>query len=288
MSIPYRKREIIYESLMKYDVNFSELIDSLINESLGAFEKQYELTKEIASFAYSLLMNNKEKGDFEVNNEIVQKIEVELDLKVIWGCSASLIGVGDGFLSIKICMPDSYRMLSREKFMNAVSDPISHELMHYNVIIKRYKNDVIPDERPSYYDKLINIIRNENYNNSIVYEFAYGLYSTYYQEIAAMVSQTLVQFKNFLMGKEKNHINANSALKQCNSFIVYNNIINHLVPTINSMSEEEIYNEICIIFNENNIECNPKWVRKQTKKMYGAAKYAIHNIIRNTSSEFYN
>lgn len=84
MSIQYKKREIIYESLIKIDANLSESIDLLINESLGAFEKQYELTKEIASFTYSLLMNNNENGVVEISNEIVQKVKLELDLKAIW------------------------------------------------------------------------------------------------------------------------------------------------------------------------------------------------------------
>ena len=288
MNILYKKKEIIYESLMKFNDSFDDSITKLINESLGAFNKQYKIAKLIASYAYSLLMNNSNSGIIEIDSETIKKVSVGLDLKTIWGCSASLKSIKNGSLTIDINIPYNYKMLDKEKFINALSDPISHELMHYNVIVKRYENGAVLDERPSYYESVVNIIRGEKYVDTLVYEFAYALYSTYYQEVCAMVSQESIQFKNFLINKEKNNVNANSALKQCNSFIVYNNIVKHLIPTINLMSDADLENEIVIPLKENGIDCDAKWARKQAKKMYKVAKYAIHNIIRNISSEFYN
>lgn len=288
MNILYKKKEIIYESLMKFNDSFDDSITELINESLGAFKEQYKIAKLIASYAYSLLMNNSNSGIIEIDSETIKKVSVGLDLKTIWGCSASLKSIKNGSLTIDINIPYNYKMLDKEKFINALSDPISHELMHYNVIVKRYENGAVLDERPSYYESVVNIIRGEKYVDTLVYEFAYALYSTYYQEVCAMVSQASIQFKNFLINKEKNNVNANSALKQCNSFIVYNNIVKHLIPTISLMSDADLENEIVTPLKENGIDCDAKWARKQAKKMYKVAKYAIHNIIRNISSEFYN
>lgn len=288
MSIPYMRKINLQESHFKMDRNVDDETLSLINESLGAFEKQYELTNKIASFAFYLLANNRYDGELSIDSEIVDKVFINLDIKSLWGCAASLNLIKDKCLYMTISFTKDYLMLSKSKFIDALSDPISHELMHYHIFVERDKNKVIPNDKPLYYDNLIKIIQDEKFYNTLVSEFAYGLYATYYQEVSAMVSQAVIQFKNFLMNQEKTHKNANSALKQCNSFIVYNNILKHTVPIINRMSDYEINKEIVSFFNENGIECDIKWARKQTKKMFLIAKYALHNVIRNVSYKFYN
>ena len=288
MIIEYRnKNEIIYDYLYeikKYDNNE---INILIKESLGAFEQQYNITREISSFAYHLMMNDKNEGEINLDNDVINKVHLTLELKTIWGVSASLNMIKEKCVFITLNMPKNYKMIDREKFINALNGPISYELMHYNVIVKRYENNVIPDDRPSYYDNIVKIITNQSFNDEITYDFAYALYSTFYQEVAAMVSQSLMQFRNSLKGNEINHKNSNIALRQCNSFNVYNNIINHTVPTISSMSDNEINEKIVSVFSNNGIECNVQWVRKQNKKIYNVAKDALHNIIRNVSLDLY-
>ena len=289
MLIEYRKNyDIIYDYIFELKKHDSDDIDNLISESLGAFEQQYEISNNVASLAYKLLMNKESEGEITIENNIVKKIHLTIYLKTIWGVSASLTEISDDCMFLTINLPKNYIMLPREKFINALTDPISHELMHCNVFVKRYENNVIPDDRPSYYNDVISIIGDESCQDDIVYDFAYALYSTYYQEVAAMVSQSSRQFKNFLMGNELNNRNANIALKQCNSYMIYNNIINYTVPTISNMSDDEINNRIVKYFNGVGIDCDVNWVRKQLEKIHNVAKDALHNIIRNVSYDLYN
>lgn len=262
--------------------------EKLITESLGAFQDQYALSKEISDLAYYMFMKNIKKNIYNpLNNKEIKVIDLTVLVNPIHILHATIIGVNgeDGKVIIELHIPEAYRMANKDKVINAISNVVVHELMHGNVYIKRINNKVdnVVDT-PFYYDKLIYILRSVS-EKHICRKFAYALYSTYYQEVNAMVSQANIQLSNIIGYGTKTNDEIKNNLPKIEAYQIYNEIVKDTIPKINSMTNEEIENNIVNIFKQFNIQISVKFVRDMCKKMNKIATEAIKNIIRNTILE---
>ena len=123
----------------------------------------------------------------------------------------------------------------------------------------------------------------------LFYKFSYALYATYYQEVNAIVSQTSTQLYNIL-GYSCNHNNEiiKNAIKNTEPYIIYNMILNEVVPCIENMTDLLIGNLIIKPLKQFNINLTINDIKKKTKYIKLISEKALHNILRNAMLQTHN
>lgn len=71
------------------------------------------------------------------------------------------------------------------------------------------------------------------------------------------------------------------ALPQTESFQIYDNIINNVIPMINNLNDDDIQENIINIFNYYDINFSIDDIRKHNKEILNISKIAIKKIIKN-------
>lgn len=293
MIIEINKEKVLYEK-PKFNINESKYInkiDSLLNEECGNFKNQYLLAKELAN----VVIDNYKSGIYRfeykpINNSIFKTVLIDLDRNALPNSSASINRINDEERLIGISISIPYRLMidKQDIALKRIYDAITHELMHGYVYLNRMGNNVENViDTPEWYEKLQILRNNVNYD-SLVYKFSYAMYATYYQEVNAIVSQSKVQFHELTKNLEKNNKNYNKALKQCDSFQIYNMILHDVVPIIENMDDNEIFYYIVDIFNKFDINMNVNDIRNECKRIKKVSEYALDKIIKNALYECYD
>ena len=271
---------------MKYGLLLCEDIKEceLINEKWGAFEGQYDLSKEISNVLYDMLLKNENKRCFHTKHNKIQMVDLSYVLDIYSLTPQGVIkGLNseNGKLIMEFKIPPKIIVMPKDKVIKMLINVVTHELMHGYIFLKRIEHNVNQiEDAPDYYDKLIDILQYVN-NNSILYKFAYGLYSIYYQESNAIISQTSEQIRILLNGKEKTNNNIRNALKETESYIIYYNILVDLIPFIRKMSNEEIIEKLINPLKNYGIFFSIKDINKKCKLMKIVAEHSINSIIKN-------
>lgn len=136
---------------------------------------------------------------------------------------------------------------------------------------------------PEYYGKALAIMRHGDYENEIVQDFAYALYSTYYQETQEIISQANTNVK--LLMQTKNITNPSSSdlvklIKQTEPYnIFYNNI--HVAKHILSMSDDALKTIVINPLQKYHINADIQWIKNQCEKTIKVSQNALRKIIRN-------
>ena len=233
-----------YHKLYVFEGEFPEG-NKLLNEALGSFNNQNlianEAAKQMAS-EYSRHQNGISKIDIQ-GSDIIRCVMIEYMVN-----GDKTVGQydsidADGNIRIKVCMStfDYYSLTEKEKF-NVLYPCIAHELMHGFIVFNRYFNNAEIDDSPYYYDKSIKCYKELGAEN-IAGAFAYALYSTYYHERQAFVSQTSSFVKSRMEGHDKNDVAfLKSAIKDSASFHGYSNNL----ETCNKLLDSSELREECM------------------------------------------
>ena len=266
------------------------IINKILIESLGSFDKQYKISEELSNVIYQMFINGQEELLYQTNNNDLFKL-VKIYLITDNGVSAiSGRFIGANYKEKKIILSlyiDKFnRKYNEQKIKKRIKDVLVHELMHSNVFFKQRDNNVEYTEPPEYYGYALQMMQYIDNPNNITFQFAYSLYATYYQEVNAIVSQTYGQIHNILdYNKEYNNQDIINALESTESYEVYSTIIGCTIPKLTKMTEEQIQNFIVRPFNNIGFSINIDWVKRQIKRINKIASRALNNVIRNAMLE---
>lgn len=257
----------------------------LLDESLGAFNEQYKIAEYISDIAFDMLLKNINKNVVDIEDDsIIKQVDITLNLHAISiGIKAQLENIDDnGKAFILITFPENIQFnKSKDYIIGQLTSIISHELMHANVILNRFNNNEEINDMPSYYPNVLAIIQNED-ENSDIYAIGYGLYSTYYQEVQAFVSQTSSDIRKLYGGKlTYTSDEIKEGLKHSDAYMVYSNNIHGKLNNILEYSDECIEDTILPYLERYELTFTAKELRKEIKKIINVSKKAIHNIYRN-------
>lgn len=173
---------------------------SLIEESLGSFSNQMEITEEIIDVFKKMIDNNVNEIETHFNIDGKEtKFKLKIEKKILSETKAEISTYGDKvgdeimldyfLITLKLSLFDS--QLTLDQLKQIASKALSHELGHANIISKRIynKQNINTVELYGVVQKILN-----NANVSpIVNFFAYALYACYYEEKQAIVSSTSAQ-----------------------------------------------------------------------------------------------
>lgn len=257
----------------------------LLDESLGAFNNQYKIANEIASIIYEMIQHGINKNVFDVNNETIKCVDLTINPHTPnYDFKGKIENLdANGKLYIIIDIPAHCRFLKdKEYIINKLSTVLTHEFMHGNIFLKRFHNDVEINDMPKYYPNLLRIIQNEK-EDSPLYTVAYALYSTYYQEVQAFISQTANEIKQKFGGKLKyTNDEIREGIKDSNAYITYSNNIHGFFKEICHMDDAILEEYILQPMSERyNIHFTLNDLKKEMKHAYKVSQKAIEDIYRN-------
>ena len=203
------KKETPFGKTVYLESSINERFDRLINEEGHAFYMQYKLSERLARETFSAAILGKNSITVNTSDINPDFKEVEININYVGGTdktSASFDNLdlkGHYQLTVEINLSD--RILPRPQYYEAVKSAIDHELMHGEVFQKKYGYLVkdsgdIPmlDDSPANYEVIISVMRKYD-RESYAYQYARALYSTYYQETQALVSQSWPNFRTAMI-----------------------------------------------------------------------------------------
>ena len=194
--------------LKHYDMGGTEeKIVIMLEEEAHSFSGQYEIARKCAFAIIEALEvgNTATVVDASDINKDFKRIEIIINNtdSPIDKTNARFIqlnGVGLFNLLINISLDTRIKRYS-EKFAD-IKDVISHELMHGEIFQKRYDNIVDIngdikelDDVPSEYGYIVKVMQKFSEIRTDSYYYARALYSIYYQETQALISQAWPQFE---------------------------------------------------------------------------------------------
>lgn len=295
MSIPLKNDKKIIKSKKYHFFNeeqYNILSNKLLNEKLGSFEYQYELSLELSHIIYDMYEKNIYNFSYNTNNELIGIININLNTNGLFvNISARFEGINEKNETVLIInISKNFKNLNKDIFIKQITNAVSHELMHSNVIQQKLKNNINIDDIldiPEYYNYIIYMMGQSD-EDSILYWYSRALYVTYYQEVNAIVSQTHVQIFNQLgYGKQNTNDDIRKTLIKTEPYITYSTILNDIIPTIKKMTDKEIYDNISkhyeTILGINDISVD--FIKKSLNKIENISKKALHNICRNAMIE---
>ena len=288
MTLEYRKKNI---DIISFKHNRRNINDNIILEALGSFNNQHNLAIELANVVYNNYLKNILNFEYLTTNDDIFKVKFIIDdTSMLNRFNASIIALNniEKSITIKIYLSSQIKKQDSRYIINQLTSSITHELMHGNVFLKRLNNNVEISDEPIYYPNIISVIQTVK-PDTILYKFSYALYATYYQEVNAIVSQTSTQLYNIL-GYGCNYDNEiiKNAIKKTESYIIYNMILNEVVPCVENMTDSLIENLIIKPLKQFNINLTINDIKKKTKYIKLISEKALHNILRNAMLQIHN
>lgn len=292
MYIPLRKKTKKVIKLTESELR--GIIREMILEELGSFPNQYETSNIIADAvieaANSLTDEDIRKIRSNVPLDIVKHVDnknlsvvrIQFLQDIAFGC---FLGINTEENSAIIGI--SYKRVlasSRDDIVNT----IQHELMHGNTYLRKAENvgtENLYGDIPHYYGELFNIFSNYEPGN-IVYNFAHAMYSCYYDETNALVSQVYSDIMRQLNNSGKGKITEDEFInmyRNTNSYEEFKLATTNVVPVIQSMSDAAIEKFIVNEFVKNGINISVAMVKKQCKRIDSIANEALKDCSRNAS-----
>lgn len=254
-----------------------------LNESLGMFNKQYDIAEQLSLGVLEMIKNNEVNHSFKINSESFIKYVDILIEKNILKTSANIFGLNDETGTLKILISLNKNDLKDIEYLKSVlKDILTHELMHGNIFYNRNLNNEEINDMPDYYEVCQKVFRNNI--SGVYYDFSYALYSIYYQEMLSIISQTSVQLENYF--KENNIIfnkeNFKKAILKTDSYLIYFRNIYEIVPMIKFVMEHDLthfinrLNEIGFNFTKEKVY---KYLDLIIKRSEEAIKYIDKNAM---------
>lgn len=169
----------------------------LIIEELGAFKEQYEISDFVTN-SLQCAIDRWENTSVRVHvgKEVLNDIVVDI---VVRPSSGTIVGEPmaeiyrfdeiEKTCSIRLYLPASFKRFDWSTVYLSVNHVIAHELMHYFIFTRRAIKGLTAEDLTEDYPYWIDVLRNDK-TSELTYMFVYGLYSTRYQEVNAIVSQS--------------------------------------------------------------------------------------------------
>lgn len=242
-------------------------IETLINEALGEFPQQYELAREIAAKAISMVKTHDRNNTFEAMTKSQFKkfiITIEyseddpnyknmmIDMRPTTG---SFDGVNSTTVGIKYfiaridVMKQDYEKLENKLYYIAV-----HELNHGYVIWNQAKYNQVHNEKfpenpkpltnplPDWYEPILNVISKHN-SDDITKRFAQALYACHEKEFKAIISQTTPYIANTLSDRgNRTRADFIKAMKNCEPYKRFYEGLYEVLPEARMKKEELVLN----------------------------------------------
>ena len=259
---------------------------NILTEELHSFEGQLPLTKEVAEHIYWMLTNDVKQQSYHPNHSAFNVINITIDPNDNNSIKASLDGFSIEEKTISMTIKINKLLLgfqSQNILVNRISHVITHELMHGYVFIQQD----IPQEDvniPSTYGIALTIMRHGQYESELLQDLAYALYSTYYQEVQAIISQANTNVNLIIQSRKITSISSQDLVKLTKQTEPYNIFVNniHVAKQILNMHDEDIRSEIVETLNRYQFQCDEKWIKKQCEYIIKVSQNALKKIIRNS------
>ena len=175
-----KKAKVLTEDVLR------QVIREVLFEAMSSFPNQYMIAEISANEFEKMFLNGSNVGKVQINKSGIKNII----LKIEDGYFLSKVNVNFENKDLIISIGrDNWRNFEWNKLYEA----ISHELMHGNIFLSRDnnikdKNKI--DDSPESYDKIVEILNSVEDIDNLFYDYVYALYSCFYQETQALVSQT--------------------------------------------------------------------------------------------------
>ena len=192
MSEPLKKKIQLLEfkGILHADID-----DSIIEESLHVFSKQYEIAELLSNIVVECIKTGKNEYNINIsryglpfNNVTIHISKTNLMAMI----SANISNVDDeGNILINIyTTKDTFAYYTERRLYKEIRNSLAHELEHAYTILSTYKNTGSGDKisGDKLYADVCNIIH-ESITLNDVYYISYAIYSTYGHEMNAFVSQ---------------------------------------------------------------------------------------------------
>lgn len=259
-----------------------KIIRRVLIESFGAFPNQYKIAEICAERFEQMLNNGVTEDSVAINESIIKKVNLKISPeKHIVGQLAGAV-FKDGVLFVEIGSNAIYKF-NKDK----IAYVIAHELMHGNVFLNRFKNledKTKTDDQPDEYEVLITILRNEDDN--MAYKYAYALYSTYYQEVNAIVSQTCLCMEVDYRERGLDKITPQTfqiLLRRSKPWEVFLDNIKECCDILDLYSNRMIQAEIVDVFKRYGLNTTIEDVRSRIKKVRAISNEALNKCIKNAT-----
>lgn len=283
MIIERKPRKKIEKKIVLTESVLHCIIRETLEEALGSFRRQEGLAEYCAGVIKQMVDNGERKKVIDWNVDNIKKIIIEYEP------TENHLGKLTSYDFINKTLKISVGR-NIEKYGN-VAEIISHELMHGNIYLspKHYETSLKMElDTPDYYDNLIELLNNED---GIVYNFAYGLYSIFYQEMQAIISQTATEIRGLINRKEIDTITKKEfidLIRQCKSYNIFKLNISDCCDIIDTMSDKEIQYLIVYPFKNNKIDISTSFVKKMNKRIREVSNEALRKCINNAMIVYYD
>lgn len=259
------------------------MVKRVLNEILGSFNQQYEMADKVAENILQHLNDKEIVVDLsEYGNDLIKGCKISLTKSIYDEIKGSFLGLTEqNEVIINV-------VIGAKIHKENLASVIAHEMMHCYISVSRYNKGLEFDDTPETYHKINYVLNN---SKGMDYVLALILYSTYYQEVNALVSQVTSNLKYIFSvnGEEINTETIKKYLPYTESYRRYTEILYEYIPSIEGMSDEskekminKFKNYYEINFgNIKNFNLLIKRCNEQTKKaltkIYRNACYLINN-----------
>lgn len=260
------------------------LIREMIDEMWSSFPNQYDIAKVCADAFVEMLKAGEMRREIEYKSGPIEKITI-----VIKNGNYLIntdIDFDKGNVIISLVLNNWVGRTKQELY-----EAIALELMHGNTFLSRYNNisdkEKIEDT-PGDYRKLLELYG--DYPYSTAGRLAYAMYSCYYQETQAIISQTYSSIKKEYNERGLKVITKRTfrtLLRDSTPWQIFSGNIEDCCNVIDGMSQTDIEKNIIRIYKIYGIEINLKTLSKEIKRIRKVSNEALIKCMKN-STFFYN
>ena len=279
-TVNIKKPVVITESKLR------EIIKDVLFETMSSFPNQYEVAK-ICTNEFSKMFDS---GIKEKTIEIRKSGINNIILQILEGRFLSKVNVQFNENNIIISIGED-NWCGKNFNVNSLYDKIVHELMHGNIYLSRdqnIENKSKIEDTPESYDKLIELL-NILDENTLVYNYTYALYSCYYQEMQAIISQTYSSMKSICYRNKIEVVDRSTfeeLFKKSSPYQTFKNNI-YICDVIDELDDSTVKKEIIDVYTANNLITDIYEIRKNSTEIRRLSNRAIHKCMRNASIFYY-
>lgn len=257
----------------------------LITEELHSFNTQYSLAQELTNIVINMLHSNVMEYTYTINNnETLHQVTFTIATNTSYP-KARIMSVNQESkaIGLEILIPNTYKQIPLGDFQRMLLHTITHELMHSYIFINRIGNSQTIEDAPQYYENLLQIA-NQMDDDTLAHQMAILMYSTYYHESQAIISQTAIDVKMIL--KQNNNMNPTASdilevLRKTEGYNLIANSLKRFIPHILRTNDSVIQTKIVDVFHQFQIPCDVKTIRSSCKKMKPQLMKMMRKIAKN-------
>ena len=274
---PWKRVKHSLPNIFEKKYNENAILQTYMVESLGSFNKQYDLAEDITDNVIEMMMYGiEEKEIMRDINGMEKKIIIVISQMGLFNAQITEIRT-DSFKIVVNLSRFNQLSYGLNSIKTKLKETIAHELMHSYIIYSRFHNDENVNDIPDYYGMLTNIYNDESENGDIR-EISYALYATLYHERQSIVSQTFMS----LNALNPNHVNVErhrwiEMIQNSDPYIIFNNILLWMKKMKNYNLKQK--NIILGILNDKGI--NISNFDKMIQNIEGKATIGLKDVTRN-------